>query len=54
MLFRSDEEIQIYHYDDPTTFRGPIKEFVREIEEQQQKTVKFIHMKQFSEIPKEV
>ena len=49
----TDEEIWIYHYDNPSTFRGPIKEFEREFGTTQKKVIKFIHMEQFADLPRE-
>lgn len=50
----TDDEIWIYHYNNPSTFRGPIKEFEREFGEKQNKVIKFLHIEQFADLPREV
>lgn len=50
----TDDEIWIYHYNNPSIFRGPIKEFEREFGEKQNKVIKFLHIEQFADLPREV
>jgi hypothetical protein len=50
----TEEEIWIYHYDDQSVFRSPVKEFEREFGQNQKKVIKFIPMEHFDRLPKEV
>jgi len=47
----ADDKIRIYHYNDPSHYRGPIREFVRICEEEHGKKVEFLPMLQLDDVP---